>query len=203
MTSEAHVRIDEGIKRGPRKPKAARTALKAAGDPYTVALRPLHHLEPSERQSIANSVLDRYINGEQVAKIAPDYKVSDVTIYALLLREHQDAWKDIQTARALARLEKNQDELAVCDDALSLARAREGVRSAQWELERLLHRLYGQKQEVTVKTEVKIETVLDGDACALLAKMIVGSQAKAVAPSVSCTAIDAEYTVHPDSTQSK
>jgi hypothetical protein len=34
-------------------------------------------------------------------------------------------------------------------DPLSLARARESLRSAQWELERLFSRLYGQKQEVT------------------------------------------------------
>jgi len=146
--AESHIRIDDGIKRGPRKPK---TTLEATRAPYTVALRPLHHLDPAERQSIANSVLDRYINGEQVAKIAPDHNVSDVTIYALLLRENQEAWKDVQTARALARLERAQDDLATAPDALSLARARELVRSAQWELERLLNRLYAQKQELTGK----------------------------------------------------
>lgn len=117
-----------------------------------LALRPLRHIPDAERAQIALTVLDRYIAGEQVANIAPEYNTSDVTIYALLLREHQDAWKDIQTARALARLEKAQDKLDdVTLDALSLARTREQVRSAQWELERLLKRLYSTSSEVTGK----------------------------------------------------
>lgn len=132
----------------------------------TVALRPLRHISETERAQIAATVLDRYIAGEQVANIAPEYNTSDVTIYALLLREHQDAWKDIQTARALARLERAQDALATLSDrldsaetaldALSLARIREQtkllevkVKSAQWELERLLKRLYATAQEIT------------------------------------------------------
>lgn len=165
-------------KRKPPTPKPLQTKL-------SVAQRPLHQVAEAERKEIAQQVLDRYINGEQVASIAPDYKVSDVTIYALLLREHQDAWKDIQIARALARLEKAQDEMDRYQsmltenreqtksesgeiektplDALSLARVRELIRlaevrikSAQWELERLLHRLYGQKQEVTQQSPVSI-----------------------------------------------
>lgn len=115
---------------------------------YSLAKRPLHQLTEAERATIAHTVLDRYINGEQVANIAPTFGVSDVTIYALLLREHEAAWKDIQTARALARLERAQDALRLATDALSLARERELVRSAQWELERLLARLYSPKQEV-------------------------------------------------------
>ena len=112
----------------------------------TVAKKPLANLPAERRAEIAHSVLTRYINGEQVAAMAPEYGVSDVTIYALLLREHEDDWKEVQRARALARLEKSQHELETAPDALSLARARERVRSAQWELERLLRRLYGQDQ---------------------------------------------------------
>jgi hypothetical protein len=100
--------------------------------------------------------LHRYINGEQVAAIAPEYGVSDVTIYALLLREHQDTWKEVQRARALARLEREQHKAETAPDALSLARAREGIRSAQWELERLLRRLYGQDAQVMATQPVQI-----------------------------------------------
>lgn len=145
---ESHVRIDEGVKRGKRKPPALPTP---SGRQVTVANRPLHKIPADERAKIAETVLDRYIQGEQVAHIAPEYNVSDVTIYALLLREHESAWKDIQTARALARLETAQDKLESAADALSLARARELLRSAQWELERLLNRLYAQKQEVKIE----------------------------------------------------
>jgi hypothetical protein len=88
--------------------------------------------------------------------MAPEYGVSDVTIYALLLRDHEDDWKEVQRARAMARLEKSQKELETAPDALSLARARERVRSAQWELERLLRRLYGQDQQPAAGNAVQI-----------------------------------------------
>ena len=113
---------------------------------YSVAQQPLGHLSVEQRAEIASQVLHRYMAGEQIADMAPEYDTSDVTLYAVLLREHQDAWKEVQTARALARLERHQQEMKDAKDALSLARGRELVRSAQWELERLLRRLYGQDQ---------------------------------------------------------
>lgn len=36
-------------------------------------------------------------------------------------------------------------------DALSLARAREQLRSAQWDLERVFSRIFGPKQELTIE----------------------------------------------------
>ena len=115
----------------------------------TVAKRPMSHLSPERRAEIAAQVLDRYIAGEQVAEMAEEYETSDVTLYALLLREHEADWKDIQEARALARLERSQHALRNAPDALSLARSREEVRSAQWELERLCRRLYGEEKQQT------------------------------------------------------
>ena len=120
---------------------------------------------PQERRdAIAAQVMDRYMLGEQVADMAMEYETSDVTIYALLLREHEVEWKEAQCARALAkkeRLEKDVMEARAAmrgaPDALSLARERDRakaseilLRSAQWELERLLKRLYGQDQTITV-----------------------------------------------------
>lgn len=119
----------------------------AAPKKLTVAKRPLSNLSEARRGEIASQVLDRYIAGEQVAAMASEYETSDVTLYALLLREHESDWKDIQEARALARLERSQGELRTAPDALSLARAREEVRSAQWELERLCRRLYGEDRQ--------------------------------------------------------
>lgn len=132
--------------RMPRK----QTGLKPISRTYSIAKRPLGNISQEERTRIATEVLDRYIGGEQVAAMASEYGTSDVTIYAIILREHEDAWVDIQRARALARLERAQGDLEVAADALSLARARELVRSAQWELEKLLRRLYGQEVNVNM-----------------------------------------------------
>lgn len=140
--------MSEPILKHSRLPRKQELPAKPARK-LTVAKRPLSHLSEEQRAKIAAEVLDRYLAGEQVADIAPEYETSDVTIYALLLREHEADWKDIQEARALARLERAQSSFRDAPDALSLAKAREEVRSAQWELERLCKRLYGQEQQNT------------------------------------------------------
>lgn len=140
-----HTRIDEGVKRGPRKP-----TLKPKVN-LTVVKRPMKDIAPERRTEIANAVIARYIHGEQVAEIAKDYDTSDVTIYALLLRDHEETWADVQRARAMARFERSLTDIAVAADALSLGRARELHKSAQFELERLLNRLYGQQTHVTME----------------------------------------------------
>lgn len=114
-----------------------------------LAKNPLKDLPAGRRDEIATNVIARYLHGEQVAAMASEFDTSDVTLYALLLRDHEEEWKDAQTARALARLERENQRLEEAPDPLSLARARELVRSAQWELERLLNRIFGQKHEVT------------------------------------------------------
>ena len=145
-------RVDAGIvlTKAPELDETGKPKLPERTRSSGIGKRPLATLPDAERAEIARTVLERYIHGEQVSSIAGDYQTSDVTIYALLLREHEGAWADIQKARALARLERETKNLEVAGDPLSLARARELVRAAQWELERLLNRLYGQKQEMTV-----------------------------------------------------
>ena len=143
----------------------------------SVAKRPMGNLPAERRAEIADQVLDRYMQGEQVANMASEYETSDVTIYALLLRERQDDWAAIQQARALARLERAQEQLRTAPDALSLARARELVRSAQWELERLLRRLYGQEQQMNVSAiQVTIGSDLRGNAVAQQAEKVLKNQ---------------------------
>ena len=67
-------------------------------------------------------------------------------IYRKLLRECPEEWKEHQAARAIRILEEARDDMenvSKTPDALSLARARERLRSAQWELERTCRRIYG------------------------------------------------------------
>lgn len=133
------------------------------GRQLSVAKRPLGNLPVERRAEIAESILAGYNEGKQVAEMAPAFGLSDVTIYALLLRDHEDDWKQAQKARALARLERAQHDLKTAPDALSLARARELVRSAQWELERLLRRIYGQDAPAQLAQAVQINISMRGD----------------------------------------
>ena len=106
----------------------------------------LSNLPAVERTAILDRVLDGYRDGAQVEDMQAELGVSDTAIYSALLAERIDDWSDAQKARALARLERAMRQLEVAPDALGLARARERVRAAQWELERLLKRLYGTEQ---------------------------------------------------------
>jgi len=146
--------------RAPRKANPQAAAPKE----YSVAKRPLKAIPQERREEIARIVMNRYLMGEQVADMAIEFETSDVTIYALLLRDHEEQWKEVQQARALAKLERLKEEvrlakeaMRVAPDALSLARERDRakaceilMRSAQWELERLLRRLYGQETNVNI-----------------------------------------------------
>ena len=69
----------------------------------------------------------------------------------ILLAQAPEQWRDAQVAHAIHRLEQCKKEIESASDALMLARGREGARVAQWELERLLKRIYGPSQEVTGK----------------------------------------------------
>lgn len=137
--AEAHVRIDEGIKRGKR-------------------IRPLpaprrQSVIPACNSKLANldvtRVIQQYLEDKTTAQIAKKWGVHRSGLHQWLLRNCEEQWREAQIARALSQYEEAKDALRVAPDALSLARARESVRSAQWELERLFSRLYGQKQEIT------------------------------------------------------
>lgn len=118
---------------------------------------------PAERRAqIADEVLARYIGGEQIAQIAGEYGYGHVSLYALLWKERESDWCDAQASRALARHADALSDLdavkqalqeAKGDDALvEISRQREllkvaeaRIKSAQWELEKLMRRIYGQE----------------------------------------------------------
>ena len=160
--AESHVRIDEGIPRGPRKarkPTRNVTAPLIAFDQGRLA-----NLDPQ-------AVLERYIGGETGTQIAQSLQVTRQALSCWMRVHAEDAWKDAQIVQALELKDKAQDDLANASDALALACAREQLRSAQWDLERVYHRIYGQKQEVTVKNEEHITLVLEGSVGQLIEKI--------------------------------
>ena len=136
-----HIRIDEGVKRGPIVPAAPWPTRKP---PTAGKLGPDFDPKP---------VLVRYLQGEELAEIAESYGVHPKALNYHLLKENvREAWRKAQVAVSLA--EKQEAEKVVRDapDSLSLGRAREMLRSKQWDLERLEARLFGVKQELTVTT---------------------------------------------------
>lgn len=96
------------------------------------------------------SILQRYLSDESTSVIAADYGVTRQALGQYLLRHAEDDWKEAQVARAIARKEKAEDDLENAKDPLELAKARELLKSAQWDLERVCRRIYGQEVNINM-----------------------------------------------------
>ena len=166
MSGEAHKRIDAGVKRGPRKPRNDQATASAENATAIARQGKLADLN-------FHDVLERYLNDETTGQIAASLNVHRSALNQWLLRHAEEPWKQAQVARAITALEEAKERLACSQDALSLARAREQLRGAQWELERVFHRIYGQKQEVsmTVDIHVQVDHALSSEAGQLLGKI--------------------------------
>ena len=148
MPNQAHRRIDEGVKRGARhqhKPPAKRKDTATGIIPAD-----LNH----------DTVLEQYLTESTTSQIAAGYGVSRKTLVRWLVAERPEQWKKVQIIRALCRKEDADEGIEVACDALSLARAREQLRSGQWDLERLDSANYGQNQYVAPVAAVQISIVV-------------------------------------------
>ena len=131
--AEAHVRIDEGIKRGPK--------VQRRPGPGKLRRNP----ETGKVQAIPDGldykeVLARYLSEDTTSHIAQSYGVSRKSLTAWLRQVAPKEWKQVQIIRAHDQKEQGNEALqdeSLTPDALSLARARELVRSAQWDLSAL------------------------------------------------------------------
>ena len=138
---EANKRIDAGIKRGPRTTRNPSERLRA---PFAGPIPP--DLSP-------DTVLERYLTEETTSQIAHSYGTSRKTLVRWLVDQRPKEWKQVQIIRALCRKESADEDMEGASDALSLARAREMLKSGQWDLERLDSTNYGQKQEVSLSVQ--------------------------------------------------
>lgn len=125
--------------------------------------RPLSDTDPKD-------VLKRYLSDESTKDIAATYGVTRQALGQFLLKYAETDWKDAQVVRALARKESAEDDLETAPDVLSLARARERLRAAQWDLERVCRRIYGQ-DVATVAQAVQININLRRDAGAAIVEI--------------------------------
>ena len=92
----------------------------------------------------AEDLLKRYLSDESTKDIADSYDVTRQALGRYLIRHAEDQWKEAQVARAIARKEAAEDALEVAPDPLALAKARELLKAAQWDLERTCRRIYGE-----------------------------------------------------------
>ena len=128
-------------------------------------LAPLKGADPQE-------VLDRILKEESTKEIAASYGVTRSALNYWLIQNCDAEWKAAQYIRAAKRKEDAEDELETAADPLTLARARERLRAAQWDLERVCRRIYGQDAPATAQA-VQINISLRGEPL-----QVVGEQSK-------------------------
>src|SRR5688572_2606357 len=102
MSSEAHIRIDEGLKRGPRKPRTPPPA-------DAIVEKPARNGKLADLN--LNHVLERYLNDETTGQIAASLNVHRSALNQWLLRNAAEPWKQAQVARAITALEEAKEAL--------------------------------------------------------------------------------------------
>jgi predicted transcriptional regulator len=113
------------------------------------ALNPLKEVK-------ADTILARYLAEESTTQIAKSLGVTRSALNYWLLENCEKEWRSAQVIRAMKRKEDAEDAIDQASDALTLARAREALRAAQWDLERVCRRIYGQDVPVNAGSGVQI-----------------------------------------------
>ncbi len=161
-----HVRIDEGIKRGPRKPGPL------PGLPQRGSSNPILPVDSNQRNAMLAQAVTRYANGERLQDIADDLNCSREAIRVWMLDECPDQYRSAQTQGLLAKVamaDEAIEDAVTARDLVALAGARERARFSRMDLERRRSSLYGPKQEinVTVQPILNIAVVQNPDAALL------------------------------------
>lgn len=112
-------------------------------------LAPLKAVDPK-------AVLDRYLAGETGPQIAQSLGVTKQALSYWLSKVAEEEWKSAQFVKAYNRKEEADELIETASNPLDLARAREKLKSAQWDLERVCRRIYGQDQPPAGANAVQI-----------------------------------------------
>lgn len=136
-----HVRIDEGIKRRQRKSTPIRRSAETG------------MLEAIPADLDVHAVLQRYLNAPTASMVARELGVRRSSLTHWLRKTVPAEWRAVQLVRAEMRKEDGDDGIYGSRTAFELARARELLRSGQFDLERLDPANWGQKQEITTNLQ--------------------------------------------------
>lgn len=113
------------------------------------------------KEQTALDAIARYLNGEDATAIAQTYQITRQRLYQVMSETFPDQWAQAQSSRALAEFDRTYEEMRSAPDALSLARAREMHKSAQWVMERLLRKLYGETKPEQTGMQITINVRRD------------------------------------------
>ena len=160
-----HIRIDEGVKRGPRKKPGPQPSSPRRNNGQFVPKL------PNDPETIKNA-LQAYCAGATLKQIGEQYGVTRQAVYGWLLGElggqqHQE----LVTLALTSRIAKGDETIDTADNPLDLQRGREQARNARLDLERRRSSLYGQRQELTITDNTDLgerlrrarERVIEGD----------------------------------------
>ncbi len=134
MLQHKFQRADKGMKR-----KSTRAALVATPNDAHLSSAIPAGLDPK-------TVLDAYLAAPSTSGLAEQFGVKRSTLTWWLRETCPNEWRRVQQVRALLRKEQGDEGIDTSHDALSLARAREQLRSGQWDLERLCEEYRPQQQ---------------------------------------------------------
>lgn len=113
-------------------------------------------------------ILERYLQGETSTQIAETLGVTRAGLSYWLLKNAEEQWKDAQVVKAIRRKEDAEIALDEAKDVFEVSKAREILKSAQWDLERICRRIYGQEQSnnqspVVINIGIKRSITIDQD----------------------------------------
>ena len=133
-----HIRIDEGIKRKPKKhpPKAARTGMF------------MPTVTPEQKQIILKATYEGLARGLNTNELGEHFGIPGRTIRYWLIND--DNAHEARKALVDQELVRCGEEIRDAQEPLPLARAREEFRYWSWIAERRDAQRYGQKQELTI-----------------------------------------------------
>lgn len=89
-------------------------------------------------------ILERYLAGETSPQIAASYGVTKQALSLWLITKGEADWRAAQLVKAIERKDKAEDLIESASTMLDLTRGREMLKAAQWDLERVCRRIYGQ-----------------------------------------------------------
>jgi hypothetical protein len=107
---------------------------------------PIASLPEQERKELLAYVLQRAMQDQRLKDVAEELGVSRTGLNQALLKYCADDWQELQVARALVTLEDAEQDLETADAMHAVSRAGHRLRSAQWQLEKLHRRLYGEEK---------------------------------------------------------